>query len=386
MRGVVAKLGLALAGVLAALLVAEGLVRLLDIGPTFQVVHREVFRLSEDPLLGYELRPLAPDGPSRINSAGFRDREFPAEKPSGVFRIVALGDSVTFGQPREPEQSYPKHLERLLNACAQDLCFEVLNLGVTGYNALQVAERLRVLGLRYHPDLVLYGYVLNDPQELSIEREALLDLRAAEEQRFHESLRRGLLRRLSSSRLFLLARWTAWNEESADPLRPRFRHRVDPGYEALQAGDSRGQYFRELHEDPEGRARLRQGLDRLAEAARAAGVPVLVALFPLFLETSPYPLADVHELVGGEARARGFDVLDLAPVFRSAAAGIEALAVDFLHPGDRGCRVAALAVVEHLRSAGCLPADALGPWPRSGLDELERRALDLLKAEPAGER
>jgi hypothetical protein len=39
---------------------------------------------------------------------------------------------------------------------------EVLNLGAAGLEAPMVIRRLEQLGLRYHPDLIVYGYTLND--------------------------------------------------------------------------------------------------------------------------------------------------------------------------------------------------------------------------------
>lgn len=351
-RSILSRSALAAFGLLLALACAEIAVRLLDLGPSFQVLHRELFQLSGDPALGYELVPGAPDGDTTINSAGFRDREFERAKPPGVFRIVALGDSVTFGQPKKPDESWPKALERLLEELPAGPRCEVLNLGVTGYNVRQVAERLHTLGLAYQPDLVLYGYVLNDPQELSIELEALRDLRADAERRFHEELGRGALRLLSSSRLFLLLA-----SRIDPPVRGtvEFDHKRDPAYDAFQGGDRRGAYFRALHEDDAGRARLSAGLDRLAEAARAAGVPLVLALFPLLLDPrdGPYPLADVHALVTAEARARGFDVIDLEPALTSC----ERCAADFLHPNAQGARAAAAAVLEGLERLRRLPAE-----------------------------
>jgi lysophospholipase L1-like esterase len=371
-RSILARAALAALGLLLALATAELAVRLLDIGPSFQVLHREIFRLSDDPVLGYELAPGARDGEAAINSAGFRDREFARAKPAGVFRIVAVGDSVTFGQPRKPDESWPKALERLLAERPAGPRCEVLNLGVTGYNVLQVAERLRTLGLAYEPDLVLYGYVLNDPQELSIELEALRDLRANAERRFHEELGRGALRLLSGSRLFLLL------ASRLDPPAPgavEFARRRDPAYDAYQGGDRRGAYFRalhadgddgsrlaagldrvaELHADGADRARLAAGLDRLAESTRAAGVPLVVALFPMLLDPrdGPYPLADVHAFVTAEARARGFEVIDL----ESALTSCEGCAADFLHPNAQGARAAAAAILEGLQRLGRLPAE-----------------------------
>jgi lysophospholipase L1-like esterase len=47
----------------------------------------------------------------RINAQGFRDRERVRPKPSGMYRILVLGDSVTFGFGVQPEESFTRLLE-----------------------------------------------------------------------------------------------------------------------------------------------------------------------------------------------------------------------------------------------------------------------------------
>jgi len=121
---------------------------------------------SKNKKLMYELRPNAEISEIiKINSGGFRDREYPKEKPSNVFRIAVVGDSVTFGWRQRLEDTYPKKLEALLqNHNTPNTQFEVLNFGIGGYNAEQEAELLRVKVLDYHPDLILIGFCPNDGQ------------------------------------------------------------------------------------------------------------------------------------------------------------------------------------------------------------------------------
>ena len=46
----------------------------------------------------------------KINSLGWRDREISLEKQEDTFRIVALGDSITFGWGVELNETYIKQL------------------------------------------------------------------------------------------------------------------------------------------------------------------------------------------------------------------------------------------------------------------------------------
>ncbi|HWN82998.1 MAG TPA: GDSL-type esterase/lipase family protein, partial [Candidatus Udaeobacter sp.] len=96
-----------------------------------------------------------------LNRDGFREVAF-APKAPGVFRIVCMGDSWTFGANVGQDESYPARLRGMLQAAAPDGRFEVLNLGVLGYTSFQgrVLLEKQVLGLA--PDLVVIGYAMND--------------------------------------------------------------------------------------------------------------------------------------------------------------------------------------------------------------------------------
>jgi hypothetical protein len=91
------------------------------------------------------------------NARGLRGRrDYAYDKPPGVFRIVVLGDSFTFGEEVGDEDAYPHRLEALLPGV------EVLNLGVHGYGHDQMFLYLKEEGIRYHPDLVLLGFLSDD--------------------------------------------------------------------------------------------------------------------------------------------------------------------------------------------------------------------------------
>jgi len=91
------------------------------------------------------------------NSAGFRGtREYSNEKPNGIIRIVALGDSFVFGFGVQDSKTFPAALE------LQDASREVLNLGVPGYGIDQIYLSYREIARKYHPDIVLIGIFPED--------------------------------------------------------------------------------------------------------------------------------------------------------------------------------------------------------------------------------
>lgn len=97
----------------------------------------------------------------RTNAMGIRaDREFSFAKPDGVFRIVGLGDSFTFGYGVEVEDTYLARLERSLRQIP--VRAEVINLGVSGAGTAEELIMLNEVGLRFEPDLVVVAYYRND--------------------------------------------------------------------------------------------------------------------------------------------------------------------------------------------------------------------------------
>jgi lysophospholipase L1-like esterase len=101
-----------------------------------------------------------------INKDTLNERyDYPTKKPANTFRIITLGDSYTFGLFVNTAQNFSERLEDMLNEkakCAQYHHFEVINLGVPGYDLQFGLERLRLRGLKYHPDLVIWFLKADD--------------------------------------------------------------------------------------------------------------------------------------------------------------------------------------------------------------------------------
>ncbi len=107
-----------------------------------------------------------------INSKGFVGPEFDEQPAEGVYRIISVGDSCTFGAGFW-KLTYPAIVESLLNEQnRENRKFEVLNAGIEGYNSTFALERIKQEIIPYHPNLVTIYIGWNDlmkvdPENLS---------------------------------------------------------------------------------------------------------------------------------------------------------------------------------------------------------------------------
>lgn len=101
--------------------------------------------------------------PVHINRLGFRDsRDSTLAKAPGVFRILVLGDSVTFGHGSIYEHTYPLLLEQQLKRWRSGVEWQVWNAAVPGYNTSDELAALYDVGPRFKPDLVVIAFYAND--------------------------------------------------------------------------------------------------------------------------------------------------------------------------------------------------------------------------------
>lgn len=99
--------------------------------------------------------------PVRINNLGMRaTRDYDLAKAPNTFRILVLGDSITFGHGSV--HTYPDLLEQMLRQWRPDVDWQVWNTSVPGYNTSQELAKLLHVGPSYQPDLVIVGFYEND--------------------------------------------------------------------------------------------------------------------------------------------------------------------------------------------------------------------------------
>jgi lysophospholipase L1-like esterase len=94
------------------------------------------------------------------NALGFRGRDFAVTKAPGVFRVVCLGESSTFGYRNGDAETYPFYLQKLLEH--DNLQAEVINAGFPYYNTGSILSLLKNEILSYEPDLITLYAAYND--------------------------------------------------------------------------------------------------------------------------------------------------------------------------------------------------------------------------------
>lgn len=165
-----------LAAILSIIIIAvliEAYVRIIaDDGMQFDLemwkYARDVKQLSADPLLAHEHAPnraaVLMGVDFQTNSKGLRDREFSYDRQPRTLRILMLGDSLTVGWGVPVEQTFSKRIEKLF--AADGINAEVINTGIGNYNTIQEVEYFMVEGIKYHPDIVVLNFFVNDAEPI----------------------------------------------------------------------------------------------------------------------------------------------------------------------------------------------------------------------------
>lgn len=99
-----------------------------------------------------------------INSAGLPDVEHSYHKPTGVYRILIIGDSFVEAYQVNLEQSFARLLEKMLNERRGPATprIEVIKAGYRSWGTDQEWLYFQCEGYKYKPDLVLLGFTVND--------------------------------------------------------------------------------------------------------------------------------------------------------------------------------------------------------------------------------
>jgi lysophospholipase L1-like esterase len=133
-----------------------------------------IAEIRANPRRGWEMTPgqlhYTYQHPVRINSLGLRGPE-PGPAVPGEMRLLALGDSLVYGQGVADDETIPAYLERFLNEQARPpRVWTVINGGVRAYNTRQELELLEELRERVRPSVVVLFWYVNDLESIDIAR------------------------------------------------------------------------------------------------------------------------------------------------------------------------------------------------------------------------
>jgi hypothetical protein len=170
-RAWLGSLGLLLAALVTALLLAEGLLRAAGQSYYWAVAKRP------DPVLGWRPPPQVQawqrfEGEAlvRTNALGFRDDDHAPPKPADTLRIAVLGDSFTEAVQVPLAQTWWRVMAARLGAGAEDCALTppvaALNFAVSGYSTAQSLLTWRNHARRFDPDVVVLAFFIgNDLSE-----------------------------------------------------------------------------------------------------------------------------------------------------------------------------------------------------------------------------
>lgn len=272
-----------------------------------------------------------------FNAFGLRDAERSPQPAPGTVRVLALGDSVTFGMGVPQDLTYPRQAEALLSR-ARGAPVEVLNMGMPGYNTLHQLAQLRELGLSLQPKIVVVGFLYNDIELSSGQRgEGVV------KEKEQVSLGRQIKSGINAAALWLKKNslFVAW-------VSPRIGNALRPfGVKGLgQVGEIKDQY---VDSNPNWR-RMQEALLEMKRITAERGIELVVMVIPAMTRftDAAYPIKEYHEAVAGFCRENGIKVLDLLPKFWGQDGRQYWISTTDGHPNAEGQRRMAVALAEFL--------------------------------------
>ena len=297
---------------------------------TALVVAELVLRLLPGPASSYRFPAVDPQR-SWLAPGVRRGDGYPVAWPKqpGVFRVVTVGDSYTWGDGVYPEDTYgARVVGRLAHRMSSEL--EWLSWSRKGWNTFQELWWFRRELDLLDPDLAILGFCLNDAEPF--DAEALAEIQAP--------LGRLLTSRPETEPGGLLVLQRLWTGIGNLADRRRLRR-----------------YYHSLYESGPGWPESQKALRAFSKLTRERSIPFLLVIFPIFdSQLDPrYPYRDLHDTVRRAAEEAGIRVLDLLPYYD----GVDArrLAVRPFtdpHPNELAHRIAADVIVDYLVEEGML--------------------------------
>jgi lysophospholipase L1-like esterase len=353
------RIGMALLPLLLVLVLVEIFLRVIDYNPLKHINEKSVrehifLKQSSDKYIRYELNPgykgTIVRAEIRINSHGFRGREYDIEKKN-KFRICVLGDSLAFGTILKEEDLFPQKVEKYF--LEDSIPIEALNLAVLGYDTLQEVKNFEQKGLKFSPDLVIVAYCLNDIGITPLEYKKIKKFVAMK-----RSLRIVQFIRLKLDRLRLINKL----KKEMDSIKG-YDHQFRELYRPVENDPVIDRYVEEIRQtldeyenpfwlrhytSPTRIGKIRYSFEELKRMSVENKFEVIVVIFPLLKKFhQQYVYARAHDIIRHEAERNGFKVLDLTEPFDHY--GFKKLTYDGVHLNAAGHKLASQVLYKELK-------------------------------------
>ena len=285
--------------------------------------------LRYDPRLGWSLQPgldkfLMPAGAAGVfgpdrdftittNALGLRGGPI---TPKGTRRrILAIGDSTTFGWGIDDGETWPAQLETILNGGSDGGAWQVINAGVNAYSSYQGLRYLEERGFDLEPDIVVASFWFNDGMPWWGMSDA-------------EAFRRLGIERWDGffrhSRLYVALKLVALRIHPPQKLdKTKQRPRLSP-------------------------AEFEHTLAQMNRTCTSKNIPLVYLLWPLAdqVEQKAAPDAAYQDIIAKVAQQTGMPLVNPLDAFAAAA---PPLYVDRIHGNGAACRIAAELLAEKIR-------------------------------------
>jgi lysophospholipase L1-like esterase len=344
---------------LLMLVLVEIFLRIIDYNPLKHINEESgrehiFLRQSSNKYTRYELNPgykgTIIRAEIRINSHGFRGREFDVDKKNKI-RICVLGDSITFGTVLKEEDLFPEKLGRYF--LRDSLPVQVLNLAVLGYDTLQEVKHFEQKGLKFSPDIVVVAYCLNDIGITPLEfkkikkfvsmKQSLRIVQFIRLKLNKLSLINELRREMDSIKGYDLQFKELYQPVENDPVINRYIEEI------RQLLDKhKNPFWLRHYTSPIRIGKIRYSFEELKRMSIQNKFRVIVMVFPLLKKfNQQYIYVKAHDIVRHEAERNGFEFLDLTEPFDNF--GFQKLTYDGVHLNAAGHKLAARALYKELK-------------------------------------
>lgn len=235
------------------------------------------------------VEPLNRYGPGRFDEV--RDFKYEKKKPKGTIRIIAVGDSFTWGDGVKFDDTYAKRLERRLNYFVTPKTgkkYEVMNMSWCGFSTFQQINELELIK-GYQPDIIVWGYCLNDTEDWA-------DPVGVQTLRY----------------------WLIYKREPKKILKYIYRNSYSISFIAerltnLRIGFGNKKYYKHLYDDSYmGWIRVQKSF----EIMREQKIPIVVLIFPLvsYKLDERYPFSGIHQKIKKELEKNSLSYIDFYDV------------------------------------------------------------------------